>query len=718
MTARVAAAADGRTWLLDTPSTSYAIHLTDEGRLVNLHWGPRMSVAGAVQLAATAAGTSTGSVRPAENTFDGIEELPVEGEQRYGHPALAVRFADQVRGVEWTFIGAQMREQDLELHFRDRVYPLDIALHYRVFDDCDVIERWVDLRHTGEVGADAGAASAADGPIEVLTAFSAAWAIPFRDGYRLSHLHGHWGGETQLNQVALAPTSTLTIGSRTGTTGHLANPWFAVDDGTAGEEHGEVWSGALAWSGTWRIVAERFANGRTQLSGGFGRDGFRLWRLTAGEPLRTPVFAGVYAAAGFGAASRQWHAYLLGHVLPRAAEVRPVLYNSWEATGFDINEQNQRELAAIAADLGVELFVMDDGWFGARTNDRAGLGDWTPNPDRFPNGLSPLVDEVHKLGMQFGIWVEPEMVNPDSDLYRAHPDWVYHYPNRRRSETRNQLVLNLARRDVADWVYDALHRLLAENAIDYVKWDMNRPISEPGWPDEPDNPERVWVDHVHNLYGIFDQLRREHPNVTFESCSGGGGRVDFGILARTDMVWTSDNTSAFDRLAIQHGFTQVYAPRVMSAWVTDHEWNPEHTSLRWRFHSAMAGLLGVGSNLLNWSAQQRAEATELIATYKRIRHVVQFGMLYRLLPPAPIGPTAVQYVTRDGSETVVLAWQHTQRFRANTPPLRLRGLHPERLYRDADTGTVWPGAVLTAHGIPLGLRDQDSRLIHLISSTK
>lgn len=711
-----------KVWLFTTPNTSYAVHLTAEEEVAHLHWGAPIHLADAIHLADTAIPTRR---RTAETPLDGTEEYPVEGGLRYGRPALSVRFGDEVRGVEWEFDGSEIltegNRSELWLRFHDRVYPLEVTLHYRVHEDSDVLERWVDITHRG-AGGSAGGDTSGDaddlqGSVDILTAHSAAWVIPFRDDYRLSHLHGHWGGETRLERVPLSPASSFTIGSRTGITGHFTNPWFAVDDGTAGEEQGEVWSGALAWSGAWQLVAQRFANGRAQVSGGFGHDGFSTWLLRPGETLTTPVFAGVYSAHGFGAASREWHTYQLRHVLPNAGELRPVLYNSWEATYFDIDEDNQKAIARVAADLGVELFVMDDGWFGQRVDDRAGLGDWKPNPKRFPNGLTPLVEEVHGLGMRFGIWVEPEMVNADSDLYREHPDWVYHYPTRTRSESRNQLVLNVARPDVAAWMYDWLDELLGKHEIDYVKWDMNRPISQPGWPGEPDNPGRIWIDHVRNVYDILDRLRRAHPGVAFESCAGGGGRVDLGVLARTDMVWTSDNTDAFDRLAIQDGFTQVYAPRVMSAWVTDSPnfMNRRTYSVRYRFYSAMAGLLGLGGNLLEWSPEELAEARELVAAYKRIRPVVQHGLLYRLVPPERGELTAVEYVARDGSEVVVLAFAHARRFGAGSPPLRLRGLDPSGHYRDAESGRVVSGALLTHHGLSLPLRgDLDSCLVHLL----
>ncbi|WP_164873124.1 alpha-galactosidase, partial [Streptomyces resistomycificus] len=401
------------------------------------------------------------------------------------------------------------------------------------------------------------------------------------------------------------------------------------------------------------------------------------------------------------------------YVIPDADRDRPVLFNSWEATEFDISEEQQGVLARRAAAIGVELFVVDDGWFGARTSDRAGLGDWTPNPDRFPGGLKPLGDYVHALGMQFGIWVEPEMVNPDSELYREHPDWVQYQPGRKRTELRNQLVLNLAREDVQEYLWEQLHGLLSSAPIDYVKWDFNRCFTDAGWPGEP-YPQRLWVDHVHALYRLLDRLRAAHPGVAFESCSGGGGRIDLGVMSRTDQVWTSDNTDPLDRLAIQHGFSQIHPARAMAAWVTDSpntQLNGRISSLRFRFVSAMAGVLGVGGDLAEWTEEELEEARGWVELYKEIRPLVQRGDLYRLRAPEG-GLSAVQYVL--GDETVVLAWLQAQHFGEPVPALRLRGLDPTASYECRETGEVHRGVVLLHHGLRTGLRgDLDAAVLRL-----
>ncbi|HEX9336995.1 MAG TPA: alpha-galactosidase, partial [Pseudonocardiaceae bacterium] len=466
-----------RLWLLRTPNTAYVLRLADDDTPTHVYWGTPLDLPEVTALA-VAGHALTSSFE----TLPGPDELTVAAGARFGPPSLSVRFADDTAVVEWTYVGHDVDGGHLAVHLADRHYPLAVTLHYRVHDDSDVIERWTTVRNTSD-----------DEPISLVRLDSAAWAMPDRMECRVSHVVGGWSNECQLHRTAV-PVAETVFTSRRGITSHQANPWLMLDAGDADETHGEVWSTALAWSGSWRITLHREPSGRCAWTGGFGHDG-TTWQLTPGESLDTPVFAGAYTPHGFGATSQTWHDFTRQHVLPHPDELRPVLYNSWEATSFDVDEAGQRELAALAADIGVELFVMDDGWFGGRRTDHAGLGDWQPYPGAFPNGLRPLVDDVHKLGMAFGLWVEPEMVNPDSDLYRSHPDWVLHMANRRRTELRNQLVLNFGRPDVVDWALDWLDGLVVDNELDYLKWDMNRLFTEAGWPGHPD-PDRLWIDHT------------------------------------------------------------------------------------------------------------------------------------------------------------------------------------------------------------------------------
>ncbi|WP_371543687.1 alpha-galactosidase [Streptomyces sp. NBC_00554] len=681
--------ADGRTWLLSGPTSSYALRLTELDELLHLHWGPRITLADAEALAALPAP----QYWPFESPLDGREEYPVEGGPRFTRPALSVR-TDERRGTEWRFEEYEADGDELRLRFSDS--GLAITLHYRMRGD--VVERRVSLVNAGPA-------------LELLRADSATWTLPERDGWRLSQLHGRWAAESRLVRSHLTYGEKV-IGSRRGHTGHQHLPWVALDS-EATEESGEVYGCALGWSGSWRISVAQLPDARVQITGGAGYDDSGLLRLEPGESFTTPVFAGLWSDGGFGGASRAWHAYQRMYVIPDVDQDRPVLYNSWEATDFGISEDQQRKLARRAAAMGVELFVVDDGWFGARTSDRAGLGDWTPNPDRFPAGLKPLAEDVHALGMRFGIWVEPEMVNPDSELYRAHPDWVQFQQGRTRTEYRNQLVLNLARPDVQEYLWEQLDGLLSSAPIDYVKWDFNRCFTDAGWPGER-YPQKLWVAHVEALYGLLDRLRAAHPGVAFESCSGGGGRIDLGVMARTDQVWTSDNTDPLDRLAIQDGFSQIHPARIMAAWVTDSpntQLNGRVSSLRFRFVSAMAGVLGVGGDLSEWSEQELAEARDWVELYKEIRPVVQRGDLYRLRPPEG-GLSAVQYV--HGDEVVVLAWLQAQRHGEPVARLRLRGLDPTQAYECRETGEMHRGAVLLHHGVRAGLRgDLDATVIRL-----
>jgi alpha-galactosidase len=400
-----------------------------------------------------------------------------------------------------------------------------------------------------------------------------------------------------------------------------------------------------------------------------------------------------------------------------------VLYNSWEATTFAVNEAGQAELAEKAARLGVELFVMDDGWFGQRNDDHAGLGDWYVNPQKFPHGLGPLIAKVNGLGMKFGLWVEPEMVNPDSDLYRKHPDWAIHFPGRPRTEGRNQLVLNMARDDVKEHIFGLLDRLVSGNNIAFLKWDMNRHFSEPGWPDAPEGEQKeIWVKYVNNVYEIIDRLRARHPNLEIESCSGGGGRVDLGILTRVDEVWTSDNTEAFDRLRIQDGFTAAYPPKVMMDWVTDvPNMNGRSTPLKYRFLVAMMGALGIGSNLNQWAEPDFKLAAGMIGQYKRIRGTVEEGKLYRLASPREGELTANQYVSEDGRQAVLFAFLRSQQLNRAVPAIYLDGLDERATYRVtatddklADKLEVASGAALMHRGLNLKLGgDFDSTLVIL-----
>jgi alpha-galactosidase len=711
------------TWILQTEQTAYVFGLDPLGRLAHLYWGPWLpqeSDYGKAQV---------NQFWPFERAAGvAAEEYTAWGDVNYFEPGIKATFADGVRAVELAYAAAQVDEDAgrprLIVTLRDCYYPLSVHLHYRVVAEYDLIERYVVVENQGETA------------IVLEQVMSALWCFPLRDRYRLRTLVGKWGAETQLQENIIVVGKQI-VESRKGHTSHSANPWFGLDagmngEGAATETQGEVWFGALAYSGNWKFAIERDSSGQTTLAGGIHDFDFR-WQLDAGEHFATPTFVGGYSNCGYGEASRHMHGFQLEYVLPKpfAHQPRPVLYNSWYATLFDVNMSNQVAAAERAAKVGVELFVVDDGWFGARKNDQSGLGDWWVDRDKFPEGLNPLIERVNELGMDFGIWVEPEMVNPDSDLYRAHPDWVYHFPNRQRTEQRNQLVLNFGREDVQEFILNLLDKLLADYPIKFIKWDMNRPFSEPGWPDAPAGREReLWVRHTWGLYRILDELRARHPDVLFESCSGGGGRVDLGILQRTDQVWTSDNTDPSDYLLITEGFSMAYVTQTRMMWVTDSQYpNNRLPPLRYRFHTAMTGTLGVGSALAGWSAAEMEEARTLIALYKEIRATVQQGQLYRLRSPRSSELAAVQYVHRDGSQAALFCFLHSSRFGPVRAWVQLQGLEslahyrveglpverpPHALQEAATTTIVLSGAALMQRGLYLSLRgDYQSLIVRL-----
>lgn len=658
-----------RVFRLDGGDVTYAFKIDGAGLLQSVYWGSRLAAADPIdapQARALSGFDVAANVVP--------QEYAGWGGGIFTEPALKVAWPDGNRDLVLHYVSHRLSRDGVSVTLRDIQRPLTVTLNY-------VIDRG-----TGIVGRSATIANDGRTDVRVDQAMAATYVLPVGSDYRLHFLTGRWGSEWTRQERPVSAGATV-LESRRGSTGSENNPWFAISqDGRSTETDGPVWFGALAWSGSFRISVDRDVAGRPRVTGGFNPFDF-AYRLKPGERLETPIFYAGHAEAGMGEASRLMHRFALEHIVPRKGELpalRKVLYNSWEATEFAVDEAGQVRLAERAARIGVERFVMDDGWFGARNNDHAGLGDWTVNPSKFPNGLAPLISKVRSLGMDFGLWVEPEMVNADSNLYRAHPDWIINFAGRPRTEGRNQYVLNLARTDVRDHLLKQLDALLTNNDIRFLKWDYNRNWSEPGWPAvDPADQQKIYVDYVRNLYWILAELRRRHPNVEIESCSGGGGRVDLGIMGLTDQVWASDNTDPVDRLQIQDGFTQAYAPGLMMAWVTDSpNWvNKRATPLSFRFLSSMQGGLGIGTNLNKWTEDDFATAQRYVGVYKRIRETVQHGNLYRITRPSADNATSTTlYVSHDKAQAALFALtQGTHRLEPRAP-IRLLGLDPDARY--------------------------------------
>ncbi len=659
-------------WLLSAGEMSYAVGINDAKLVQTLYWGPRLA-----EDASLADQLPRAKMQPELASFDTpMTTTPLEyagwgGGLAY-EPALKITYPDGDRSLTLVFVKADRPSPDtLVLTTRDTHHGLLVELHYRIFAH-GVLARWAVIKNEGASSA------------MIEQAAAATWNLPSRTDYQLSWLTGHWAGEWQLHQQAMQTGSTV-LESRRGSTSHQTNPWFSLSTAGTTESAGPVWFGELGWSGSWRINVEETAAHNLRVTGGYNPFDFG-YKLERGASLTTPIFYAGYTNQGQGGASRILHHFQLSSIAPTAPapRPRPIIFNSWEATEFAVDEPGQTALAEKAAKLGVERMVIDDGWFGQRNTDHAGLGDWYVNPQKFPHGLKPVIDRVHALGMDFGIWVEPEMVNPDSDLFRKHPDWAMHFPGRRPTEGRNQLLLNLARTDVKDYVFRFLDDLVTKNDIAFLKWDYNRNWADPGWDSAPlDQQKEIYVKYVENLYAILSELRRKHPKLEIESCSGGGGRVDLGILRYTDEVWPSDNTDALDRLTIQNGFTHAYAPELMMAWVTDvPNFNRRVTPLSFRFLVAMTGSLGIGVNLNKWTAADMEIGTKMVAFYKTIRTTVQQGSLYRLMANHEgSGHWATEYVSTDGAQAVVYGFLEAQHYGEHFPVVRLEGLEPAARYR-------------------------------------
>ncbi len=506
-------------------------------------------------------------------------------------------------------------------------------------------------------------------------AFSPGWELPLAGPVRVDILAGHWSREFTQASVLL-PAGELSIGSRQGITSHDYSPVVAVTSGALVD--GPAWGVALACSGSWRLrVDVPPFRSRIRVAGGV-EDESCVVMLEPGESFTTPRTLGVHAPDGAHGLPHRWHDYQRG-VLARSlgAEHRPTVYNSWYATRFDVRAEQQLALADRAAALGLEVFVVDDGWFSGRDDDTGGLGDWWPDEGKFPDGLDPLVSGVIARGMRFGIWVEPEAVSPRSRLFAKHPDWVYRAGDRPLVTIRNQYVLDFGRGDVVAWAKGWLRELLADDRITYLKWDMNRPITDGGRPGDAHG--REWsIQHARGYLEVMGMIREEFPHVTVEACSGGGGRIDPDVLALSDIVWPSDETGPRDRLAIQHGFLSAYGPHVMSSWVTDEPdlLDTEPASLTFRFLVAMSGVLGVGGDLAAWSPEARALGAEMVSRYREVRGTIHTGRVEIHDRPSDL-VYAVEYGTP--TRTVMLVFARTGR--PDRVALRPRTLRPGARYR-------------------------------------
>lgn len=686
-------------YMLETKNSMYVMQEDSEGLLRHLYWGKKAGTAEDFEDVSEEE-NATQYYQHVETTR---EEYSPFGGMRYKESACKLEYSDGTNDFRYQIACHEIDGNKLSISLVDIDYPCRIVLHYEVFEEEDIIRRQVEIKNEGTE------------PIVVERLYSAQFGLSGTD-YKSINFNGTWNAEFQRQDDTILGGKKV-YESLKGSTAHVANPCFILHR-DAKEEQGEVYFGALAYSGNFKTVIEATPYGWTNVLLGISDTDFS-WQLKPGETLTTPeVYAG-YSAEGFGGMSDRMHRLEHAHLMPEefAKKTHRVLYNSWYATEFNVQCSEQMKLAEKAAKLGTELFVIDDGWFGDRTDDTKALGDWWVDKRKFPNGLGELIDHVKSLGMEFGVWVEPEMTNPDSDLYRKHPDWVYRFHNREILTGRNQYVLDLTREEVVTYLIDILDKLLAENDISYIKWDLNRYISENGVNGAISlERKKMWFLHVQNFYRIVREVRRRHPNVEFEACAGGGGRVDLGAMKLFDEYWTSDNTDPLDRLFIQENYSLLYPAKYMRAWVTDAPTGEtaRRVPMQFAFYAAMCGCLGVGYNLNKMAEEDLEKAAYFVNLYKQIRDIVQFGRLHRLNSLSKDEIQAVLYV-KEG-KGVAFVFLPQVRYEKNSYRIRLAGLKEDVCYRVCFEGkeVKKSGAFLMRHGLDVRLYgNYDSCMIQL-----
>jgi alpha-galactosidase len=632
-------------------------------------------------------------------------EYPSRGTGDYRTPALTIELSDgsgvldlryashrivkgkpATPGLPSTYVEVGGEAETLEINLMDAIAQIGVSLLYTVYGDRPVIVRSARITNSGVASA------------IIRCAMSATLDLPDSD-WQLMTLDGEWGRECHVQRHALRPGSQSVSSSR-GASGPQHNPFVALVRAATTEESGEAIGLSLAYSGNFIAEVEVEPFGTARLRGGINPEGF-AWVLEPGAEFATPEAILAYSSKGLGELSHAYH-NLFRERLARGSwrdRPRPVVINNWEATYFDFDEARLLEIATSARDLGVEMFVLDDGWFGRRNDDTTSLGDWRVNPEKLPGGLDSIARKVESLGMRFGIWIEPEMVSRSSDLFAEHPDWAVGVPTRPRTEGRSQYVLDMSRLEVVDHLFDAISAVLGSAPISYVKWDMNRAITEPfaaalpAW-----RQGEFFHRYILGVYSLYERLTRAFPGILFESCASGGGRFDPGMLAFAPQAWTSDDTDAIERLAIQWGTSLAYPLSSMAAHVSA---VPNHqvgriTPLSTRAAVAFFGVFGYELDPTKLSDGERAEIADQVAFYKRWRELFQFGLFHRLRGPLDGDGNETSWMTVSADRRSAIAGHYQVLSRPNSGPrrLRLRGLDPGLLYRVS----IWPSPDGAASG--------------------
>lgn len=709
---------------LDAAESSYVFGVGKSGLLTHLYYGDPLSDGEVPALLlresrASCRGKEDAELPPDRAAF----EYPASGRSGLRPAAFSVLYGDGdnvaellyssyriipgkpgIRGLPHTYSESDKKAETLCVTLKDPVKNLRVELFYSVFQGLNAVSRWAEVKNEGVSS------------VTLKKVMSASLSLPDLDRDFI-HLHGAWGGEFLPEKVPCSHC-TQSVSSFLGASGAEHNPFAAFASRGCTETAGEVYGISLVYSGNFVIESDGDFCDRLRVNAGINPRAFS-WRLEPGETFEAPEAVLVRSGRGLGEMSRTYHDLYRRHLcrgrwrdLPR-----PALLNTWEAVYFKFNRDRLMELAKSAAQLGIELFVLDDGWFGHRDDDTSSLGDWYVNEKKLGCTLKELTEDVNRLGLKFGIWVEPEMISPDSDLYRSHPEWALRQPGRSATLERSQLILDLSRPEVRKYIVERMTDIFGSGNISYVKWDMNRNMSEIGSSYLPaDRVGELPHRYMLGLYEIMDTLTRRFPGILFESCASGGGRFDPGMLYYMPQIWTSDNTDAVQRLTTQYGASFVYPPAVMGCHVSDvpNQQIGRVTPIETRAAVAMAGG-GFGYELDpgKLSPEDREAVKKQVAQYKKYRFLYQEGDLYRLASPVESNEPAFMVVSKDKKHAAVSCFRILCGVANGVTAIKLQGLEKGWNYRDPETGSVFSGSLLMKAGLKLPAAKGDFRSLRI-----
>jgi len=714
---------------LDTKETSYVIGVVDsEGFLGHIYYGSRLNDYRLAHVLRVKEAPFVPSVnnRDRGSFLDSFPmEYPAEGLGDYRESCIALETRGGNMGLSLNYVSHKITEgkpallglpasfgekntcSSVEILCEDAHTGVQAALLYTVFEDVDIITRSVRVMNKGNE------------ELYLTKVFSACLDMDNRDFEAVS-LHGSWARERHIQTVPVSH-GKLSIESVRGESSHQDHPFMAVKTKGTDQDHGEVYAMHFVYSGNFKVMVQNDQFDQIRMTMGIHPEGFK-WKLLPGEEFQAPEVVMTYSDEGLGKMTRTFHDFYRNHLIrgEYKDKKRPILINNWEATYFEFNTEKLIAIARQASELGIEMLVMDDGWFGNRCDDNRALGDWIVNEEKLPGGLKYLVDEVNKLGLKFGIWFEPEMISPDSDLYRAHPDWAIAIPGRVGTLSRNQYVLDLTRREVLDYTYESVAKVLRSANIEYVKWDMNRQLTDIGSAYLPaERMGELYHRYVLAVYELQDRLMKDFPHLLLENCSGGGARFDPGMLYYSPQIWCSDDTDAIERLKIQEGTALIYPLSAMGAHVSD---CPNHTVGRvtpfeTRGHVALAGTFGYELDVTKIPAQDREMIPEQVAMYHKYNDLVREGDYYRIASYSENRYyDCYGVVSKDKKEALYTFVQVLNRPNYHSRRIFFKGLDPMKEYRIEGEEGIYFGDVLMKAGylVQNMWGDYKSRLIHIL----